>query len=198
MTTCRDCARPVEWWEAISDLHGQCLRIRRARLADYGRHIRPGVRVMDSRSMRTGRVIKITERPVPEHIDERWRPRNAFVLFDGERPGRTEFLPSLYCVSPEDLEAVPEQWTTGGRLDPSRTAPQRPWCTLVVRPDPKRGFWALRQRTLEVGWAAHGYVYQTLSALLDAWAVDVSGKPECDGCSVYLIAPPLADDMEAA
>lgn len=194
--TCRDCGGHVEWWEAIADLHGQCLRIRRARLADYGPHIRPGVRVMDASSMRTGRVVKMKDCPIPSHIDESWGPRNAFVLFDGGRPGREAFLPSFYYVSPNSLEAVPEQWTTGGRTDHSRTAPAMPWGDVVIRPDSSKGYWALDHKSLSRGWAARGYLYQTLSELLDAWAVDVSGEPKCDEWGVYLLAPPLAREVQ--
>jgi hypothetical protein len=197
---CRDCGEHVESWESMPTMHGACLQARQIRLLDYGPHIRPGVRVIDARKMRAGRVLLINDgcHWNCQPSSEAWRPRSAYVLFDGASSRQSTWGrwgiwgPPVSYLGPDDLEVIPETWGTGGVIDLRRVAERaRPFGRCIARPGANGSVWLLDEKTLKVGWAAKGYSYSSWSGLFDAWDVLPVGESDVDDTGPWLRVEPV-------
>jgi hypothetical protein len=196
LPACRLCDRALEPHDRAG-VHWTCAREAANRAADYGPEVRVGVRVMHRRTEETGRVVRIDDgchwgglNP----YDERWRPRAACVLRDGDRPSRDDVIPPLRYWEPEHVAVIPEHWRGGAGIfgaAPDRPANRtRPLCATVVRPLPtaQGREWHLMHRP-DRGFAERSYGYRTWSDLLDAWAV-VIGEPGQDEHGVFVRVTP--------
>lgn len=148
---------------------------------DYGPEIVPGARVMDLTGRR-GIVVTIQDRCHwgCQEWDRSWRPRAAYVEWDGSN--------GAGYAEPETLARIPSVWPAGeGVISTTRTVgSKRPFQATVVRlrllsdSDAPRveHEWHLMNRA-DKGWGESSYAYPSWSALLRDWSVAL-GEPYQD------------------